>query len=88
MVRSGAVIRVINPVDLPDDALVGCGGGAGSPTVGIEKLPGDEMLDAQRELATVCDMAPTHMITIEIGGNNGLQSKLEPWPALVIIIPL
>jgi hypothetical protein len=75
MLRSGAVIRVVNPVDLPDGALIGCGGGAGSPTVGIEKLPGDEMLEAQRELAAICDKAPTHMIAIEIGGMNGLQSR-------------
>ena len=77
MLRSGAVVRVVNPVDLADDALVGCGGGAGSPTVGIEKLSGDEMLEAQRELAGVCDKAPTHMIAIEIGGMNGLQSELR-----------
>jgi N-methylhydantoinase A/oxoprolinase/acetone carboxylase beta subunit len=77
MLRSGAVVRVVNPVDLADDALIGCGGGAGSPTVGIEKLSGDEMLEAQRELASVCDKAPTHMIAIEIGGMNGLQSNLS-----------
>lgn len=42
ILREGGVIRVINPHDLKDDDQVGCGGGAGSPTVGIEKLPGDE----------------------------------------------
>lgn len=42
ILRDGGVIRVINPHDLEDDDQVGCGGGAGSPTVGIEKLPGDE----------------------------------------------
>lgn len=42
LLRDGDVIRVINPHDLKDDDQVGCGGGAGSPTVGIEKLPGDE----------------------------------------------
>lgn len=42
ILRNGGVIRVINPHDLKDDEMVGCGGGAGSPTVGIEKLPGDE----------------------------------------------
>lgn len=40
--RAGATIRVVNPDDLKDDARVGSGGGAGSPTVGIEKLAGDE----------------------------------------------
>ena len=42
ILRDGGIIRVINPHDLKDDDQVGCGGGAGSPTVGIEKLPGDE----------------------------------------------
>jgi len=50
--RAGGVVRVINPVDLKDDDLVGCGGGAGSPTVSIEKLQGDECvsLTSGREL--------------------------------------
>lgn len=42
MLRAGAVVRVVSPDDLKDDDRVGCGGGAGSPTVGIEKLAGDE----------------------------------------------
>lgn len=42
ILRDGGTIRVINPHDLKDDDQVGCGGGSGSPTVGIEKLPGDE----------------------------------------------
>jgi len=41
MLRAGDVVRVINPHDLKEDDLVGCGGGSGSPTVGIEKLEGD-----------------------------------------------
>ncbi|KAJ2999116.1 hypothetical protein NUW58_g108 [Xylaria curta] len=76
MLRHGAVIRVVNPADLPDNAAVGCGGGAGSPTVGIEKLAGDEMVQAQEELFKVCGQRATHMIAIEIGGHNGLQSML------------
>ncbi|KAF4344506.1 Hydantoin utilization A, partial [Fusarium beomiforme] len=48
--RNGSIIRVIKPEDLPDDARVGCGGGAGSPTVAIEKLAGDELLEAQQQL--------------------------------------
>ncbi|CAJ2501628.1 Uu.00g044810.m01.CDS01 [Anthostomella pinea] len=76
MLRKGAVVRVVSPDDLPDDAAVGCGGGAGSPTVGIEKLGGDEMLHAQEELYKICDKPATHMIAIEIGGGNGLQSMI------------
>ncbi|KAK8089193.1 hypothetical protein PG997_004154 [Apiospora hydei] len=77
MIRDGAVVRVVSPDDLPDDAQVGCGGGAGSPTVGIEKLEGDAMLQAQEALYKVCpDRRATHMISVEIGGGNGLQSMV------------
>ena len=76
MLRRGAVVRVVSPDDLPDEAAVGCGGGVGSPTVGIEKLAGDQMLEAQRELYKVCEQQATHMIAVEIGGGNGLQSMI------------
>ena len=76
MLRRGAVVRVVNPHDLPDGAAVGCGGGVGSPTVGIEKLAGDQMLEAQQELYKVCGQPATHMIAVEIGGGNGLQSMI------------
>ncbi|EPE09772.1 hydantoinase [Ophiostoma piceae UAMH 11346] len=78
MLRGGAVIRVVSPDDLRDDAQVGTGGGMGSPTVGIERLPGDEMLEAQNELYKICDpkQRATHMIALEIGGGNGLQGML------------
>jgi N-methylhydantoinase A/oxoprolinase/acetone carboxylase beta subunit len=42
ILRSGGSVRVVSPDDLKDDARVGSGGGAGSPTVGIEKLSADE----------------------------------------------
>lgn len=74
--RNGAVVRVINPQDLVDDAQVGCGGGAGSPTVGIEKLAGDELVEAQTELFKVCPRPATHMIALEVGGGNGLQGMI------------
>lgn len=74
--RKGAVVRVVNPNDLPDDAQVGCGSGAGSPTVGIEKLAGDELLEAQDELYKICDRPATHIIAIEIGGTNGLGGMI------------
>ncbi|KAI0193251.1 hypothetical protein EV127DRAFT_385163 [Xylaria flabelliformis] len=76
MLRRGAIIRVVSPADLPDDAAVGCGGGAGSPTVGIEKLAGNEMVQAQEELFKVLGKRASHMISVEIGGHNGLQSML------------
>ncbi|KAF5267646.1 hypothetical protein FOXYS1_1477 [Fusarium oxysporum] len=74
--RNGSIIRVVNPEDLPDDARVGCGGGAGSPTVAIEKLAGDELLEAQQELYKMCNTSATHMISVEVGGANGLSGLL------------
>lgn len=76
LLRNGTTIRVTNPEDLPDDAQVGCGGGAGSPTVAIEKLAGDELLEAQHELYKICEKSATHMISVEIGGANGLSGLL------------
>ncbi|KAF4126096.1 N-methylhydantoinase A/oxoprolinase/acetone carboxylase, beta subunit [Geosmithia morbida] len=74
--RKGAVVRVVDTKDLADDAQVGCGGAAGSPTVAVEKLGGDETLEAQQELYKICDKAATHLIAVEIGGANGLQSLI------------
>ncbi|USP77069.1 hypothetical protein yc1106_04343 [Curvularia clavata] len=74
ILRSGHTIRVVSPDDLKDDARVGSGGGAGSPTVGIEKLSADEMMDAQNHLyALGGGQYATHIIPLEIGGSNGLQ---------------
>ncbi|KAF2728931.1 hydantoinase [Polyplosphaeria fusca] len=75
--RRGNVIRVVSPDDLNDDDLIGSGGGAGSPTVGIEKLAGDEMIQAQEELYNMFKGGrATHMIALEIGGGNGLQGMI------------
>lgn len=78
MLRAGAIVRVVSPDDLQDDDRVGCGGGMGSPTVGIEKLAGDEMMQAQMDLANILpvDKRATHMIALEIGGGNGLQGMI------------
>lgn len=78
MLRAGAVVRVVSPDDLADTDRVGCGGGMGSPTVGIEKLAGDEMMQAQTDLANIlpADKRATHMIALEIGGGNGLQGMI------------
>ncbi|KAI9728803.1 MAG: hypothetical protein M1834_007189 [Cirrosporium novae-zelandiae] len=76
ILRAGGIVRVINPKDLKDDDLVGCGGGAGSPTVGIEKLQGDEMMEAQNEIYGFLDKKPDAMIALEIGGGNGLQGMI------------
>lgn len=74
--RSKSIVRVVDPIDVPDDAQVGCGSAAGSPVVAVEKLAGDEMTESQDELYKVCGGKPTHMISLEIGGANGLQSLI------------
>jgi DUF917 family protein len=74
ILRSGGSVRIVSPDDLKDDDQVGCGGGAGSPTVGIEKLSADEMMDAQNHLYDLFKGGrATHIIPLEIGGSNGLQ---------------
>ncbi|KAH8808658.1 hypothetical protein F5884DRAFT_675835 [Xylogone sp. PMI_703] len=76
ILKEGGVVRVINPHDLKDDALVGGGGGAGSPTVSIEKLQGDEMMESQIKLYEYMGIKPDAMISLEIGGGNGLQGMI------------
>lgn len=74
ILRAGGTVRVISPDDLKDEHLIGSGGGAGSPTVGIEKLSADEMMDAQNSLYELFKGGrATHVIPLEIGGSNGLQ---------------
>lgn len=71
MLRGGATIRVISPDDLKDDDRVGCGGGAGSPTVGIEKLAGDEY-EALRCVLTI-------LTAIQDDGSPGTLIQVIPW---------
>ncbi|EHK98436.1 putative Hydantoin utilization protein A [Glarea lozoyensis 74030] len=75
LMRKGSVVRVISPDDLKDEDLVACGGGKGSPTVGSEKLAGDEMMEAQTELYKYMGVKPDAVIALEIGGGNGLQGR-------------
>ncbi|THH15150.1 hypothetical protein EW146_g5282 [Bondarzewia mesenterica] len=76
MVRRGAVVRVISPEDVKDDEWVACGGGMGSPTVGIEKLSANEMMEAQNAIYKYVGFKPHAVIALEIGGGNGLQGML------------
>jgi DUF917 family protein/N-methylhydantoinase A/oxoprolinase/acetone carboxylase beta subunit len=74
ILQAGETVRVISPDDLKDEDLVGSGGAAGSPTVSIEKLSADEIMDAQNSLYELFKGGrATHVIPIEIGGSNGLQ---------------
>ncbi|KAI0476256.1 hypothetical protein GGR56DRAFT_693571 [Xylariaceae sp. FL0804] len=76
LLRGGAAVRVVAPQDLPDDALVACGGAKGSPQVSVEKPYGDEILESQRELYAYLGTSPDAVIPLEIGGGNGLQGLL------------
>ncbi|GJC80850.1 putative D-/L-hydantoinase subunit A [Colletotrichum liriopes] len=76
MMRAGATVRVVSPFDLRDDAIVACGGGKGSPQVSIEKPYGDEIMESQRELYEYLGTKPTAVISLEIGGGNGLQGLI------------
>jgi DUF917 family protein len=74
ILQAGGTVRVVSPEDLKDDDLIGSGGAAGSPTVGIEKLSADEIMDAQNGLYELFKGGrATHIIPLEIGGSNGLQ---------------
>ncbi|KAJ4343241.1 hypothetical protein N0V87_000463 [Didymella glomerata] len=74
ILQAGGTVRVVSPDDLKDEDLIGSGGAAGSPTVGIEKLSADEIMDAQNSLYELFKGGrATHIIPIEIGGSNGLQ---------------
>ena len=65
---------VINPHDLPDDALLAVVGGIGAPTVSIEKLSeGTEMLRAIRLLENHLRQPLDAIAIAEIGGANSMQ---------------
>ncbi|KAJ0304523.1 hypothetical protein COL516b_005880 [Colletotrichum fioriniae] len=76
MMRAGATVKIISPHDLKDDDIVACGGGKGSPQVSIEKPYGDEIMESQRELYAYLKTNPTAVISLEIGGGNGLQGLI------------
>ncbi|KAK6069987.1 hydantoinase protein [Seiridium cupressi] len=76
MMRSGATVRVISPWDLNDGDLVACGGGKGSPQVSIEKPYGDEIMESQTVLYDFLKVKPNAVISLEIGGGNGLQGLI------------
>lgn len=71
--KQGARIRVVDPDDVPDDALVTSVGGIGAPTVGVERLSrGDETLTALRALEAHIGKRFDYLIAAEIGGGNSI----------------
>ena len=64
-------IRVVDPAELPDDAVCVMSAVMGAPTVLVEKLPGgDEQLAALRALEVRLGTPVTHIICAEVGGLN------------------
>ncbi|KAG7827999.1 hypothetical protein KL920_004249 [Ogataea angusta] len=76
MVRAGKPVKVIRPQDFPkyqkDDGAVVAVGYAGSPTVGLEQLSGDEMVHGYNLVKRFSNVTPQASLPWEIGGGNGL----------------
>ncbi|KAH3669216.1 hypothetical protein OGAPHI_001337 [Ogataea philodendri] len=76
MVRSGKLVRIIRPQDFhkyqQGDGAITAVGYAGSPTVGLEQLSGDEMIHAYDLIKKHTDVLPQASLPWEIGGGNGL----------------
>lgn len=76
-VKAGKEIRIIDPDDVPDDAVVTCVAGMGAPTVGVERLPqGDESLTALRAMERHIGRPVTHIFAGEIGGANSMTPMI------------
>ncbi len=70
-VEEGAEIAIVDPGDVPNDAVVASVGGMGSPTVSIERLRrADESVNALRALERHIGKQVTHLVPSEIGGSN------------------
>ncbi len=74
LLARGEVIRVIDPDDLADDALVVATGGIGAPTVSFEKLRrGDEETRAVRALEAHLGRRFDAVVPVEAGGANSMR---------------
>lgn len=77
LVRSGETVRVIDFSSVTSDALVGWGGGMGSPEVSSERLLGNEYQEASMELWTLMGITkPEALCALEIGGANGMINMI------------
>ena len=73
LTEQGIRIRVIDPEELADDALVCAAGGMGAPVVTHEKLPrGDEEAQAVRALEQHLGVRFDAIAPVEMGGQNSL----------------
>ncbi|KAI6168449.1 hydantoinase [Pisolithus thermaeus] len=77
MVRNGSTIRVVDLAFLSPDAMVGYGGGMGSPEVSSERLLGKEYDEACAELWNFVGITkPEALCALEIGGGNGMVNLI------------
>ncbi|KAJ3719783.1 hypothetical protein C8R42DRAFT_671796 [Lentinula raphanica] len=76
MMRNGATVRIVELGWVGDDDVIACGGAMGSPTVSLEKPPGNEMMEAQDIVYNYLGVKPAAVIALEIGGGNGLQGLI------------
>lgn len=74
--KNGDTIKVIDMKDLPEDGRFIPVALAGSPTVSVEQLSGDELLDACKASFDYFKSEATGIFSTEIGGGNGLRAML------------
>jgi DUF917 family protein len=73
LLRAGRRVRVVDPDELPGDALVATAGGMGAPVVSWEKLPqGEEEAEAVRALEEHLGRRVDAIAPLEMGGSNSL----------------
>ncbi|NIK61508.1 DUF917 domain-containing protein [Kribbella shirazensis] len=72
-IRRHGPVSLVEPTELPDDAVVIPTAFMGAPTVMLEKLPsGKELTAALRALEELIGRKATHTVSIEAGGLNSM----------------
>jgi DUF917 family protein len=73
LLRAGRRVRVLDPDELADDALVVTAGGMGAPVITWEKLPqGEEEVEAVGALEEHLGRKVDAIAPLEMGGSNSL----------------
>jgi DUF917 family protein len=71
--RQHGPVTLLDPSEVPDDAVVAPAALMGAPTVMLEKLPrGDEATNALRALERLLGVTVTHTVSLEAGGLNSV----------------
>ena len=72
-IRRNGPVTVVDPNEVPDDALVVPVAMMGAPTIMVEKLPqGDEILRAFEAIGEYLGKPITHAVPLEAGGINSM----------------